>query len=89
MHTITDIPTFPPLPTSTQPLPPTSLRPSPHRCLCLWVMHIRSLTNPFPFFYPVSSSSLPSDSCQSVPCVRASVSILFISLLRSSDSTQK
>ena len=38
----------PPLPTSPQP-PPPSLYPSPHHCLCLWVLHICSLVNPFIF----------------------------------------
>ena len=37
------------LPYSTQQ--PHSLRPSPHHCSCTWVMHISSLTTPFPILY--------------------------------------
>ena len=46
------------------------------------------LDNPFTFFHP-ASFPLPSESCQSVVCVHASVSILFISFHCSLDSTQK
>ena len=35
---------------------PSSLWPSPHCCLCLWVMHICSLASPFAFFHPVLPS---------------------------------
>ena len=64
---------------------------SPHTvcCSCPWVTHIHSLANPFTFFQPVSPSHLPSNSCQSVPCIHASVSTLFISLFHSLDSTYK
>ena len=48
-------PSLPPLPSSCTPL--HSLWPSPHCCLCLWVMHICSLANPFTFFYPVPPST--------------------------------
>ena len=30
-----------------------SLRPSPHHCLCLWVINMCSLANSFTFFLPV------------------------------------
>ena len=46
-HLHTDVPISP------HPLPP-SLWPSPHSCLCLRVMHICSLTNPFTLFHPVT-----------------------------------
>ena len=49
----TDIPIYPPLPTSTQPSLLPSLWPSPHHCPCPWVMHVSSLANPFTFFHPV------------------------------------
>ena len=39
-----------------------------------------SLTSPFPFFPSLSPPSLPSGSCQSVPCLCACDFILFISL---------
>ena len=74
------------LPPSTQTLPPW---PSPHYYLCPWVMHICSLANLFIIFYPVSLTYLPLEVCQSVPCIHASVSILFISLFCSLDSTYK
>ena len=48
-------------------------------CLCFLAGHSIS-------FHPVPHP-LPSDSCQSVPCVHASVSILFVSLFCSLDST--
>ena len=38
-----------------------SLRPSPHCCLCLWVMHIHSSIHPFTFFLLLLS--LPLCSC--------------------------
>ena len=82
-------PLFLPFPTSTQPLLCSFFRPSQHCCSCPWFMHICSLANSFPFFYQVPSSLLPSDSCQSVPCVHDSVSILFVSLFYSLDSTYK
>ena len=56
---------------------PPSLWPSPHGHLCLWVMHVSTLANPFTFLYPVLHP-FPSYSCQSVPCVHASVSILLL-----------
>ena len=77
------------------PISPTSSKPPPPplavttRCLCLWVMHICSFTSPFSFFYLVPSSLFPSDSCQSVPCVHTSVSIVFLSLFCSIHSTFK
>ena len=46
---ITVVPVFPPIPPSTQH--PPSLRQSPHRCSCPWVMHVSSLAAPFPVPY--------------------------------------
>ena len=43
----------------------------------------------FTFFYPVPPPPFPSDSCQSVPCICASVFILFINLFCSLDCTYK
>ena len=54
-----------------------SLWPSPHCCLCLWILHKCSLANPFSFFHPVPLP-LPSDSCQGVPGPHASVSSLSV-----------
>ena len=66
VDTVTDAPIPHPAPT------PRFLWPSPHCCLCLRLLHICSLANPFPFFHLV-----PPLSQQSVPCrVHASVSIL-------------
>ena len=55
-----------------------------HCCLCLRVIHIRTLANPF-FFHPVPRPL----SCHSVLCIYASVFILFISLFCSLDSTYR
>ena len=53
VDTITDVPMPPhPLPAFSQ-LPLSSLSCPPHCCLCLWVMHICSLADPFTFFHPV------------------------------------
>ena len=65
---------------------PPSLWPSPHCCLCLWLMHLCSLAKPFAFFHSVPTT-LPSNGCQSVPCIHSSASILFVSLFCSLDST--
>ena len=75
IDTITDVPIpLPALPSSTQPLSPSS---SGHHhtivCvygLCMYVLWL--IPSPFIQF------PLPSDSCQSVPCVHASVSILSV-----------
>lgn len=65
--------------TTTSLCPPP--QPSSHCCLRPWAMHIRSLANHFTFFYPVPAPTiLPSDLCQSVPCIHAPESILFASL---------
>ena len=64
--------------------PPLSLWPSPHCCLCLCVIiYIYMLC----FFCLISSPSvsqfpkpLSPDSCQSVPYIHASISILSVSL---------
>ena len=71
------------------PHQPPSLWPSPNCHLCLWVMNVYSLAHPFTFFHPVLPSSRLSHSCQSVPCVHASVSILFVDLFCSLDSAYK
>ena len=62
VYSISVVPTFPPLASSTQPTP-HSHRPSPHHCPCPWAIHTCSLTNPFPFFppfppYPLAAGSL-------------------------------
>ena len=77
-------PLCPPLPN----LPTLSLWLSPLCFLCLWVMHIRSLTNPFTIFYPVPQPP-PTPKAVSLFHVSMSVSILFISLFSSSDSKYK
>ena len=61
-----------PLPTS-----PSSLWPSPHCCLCLWVMHICSLANPF-LSLSSTPTPLPSDSCQSAPSIHGIFKSVFI-----------
>ena len=53
VDTITNVPIFP-LFTHLHPAPaPPSLWPSPHWCLCLFVMHMCSSADPFTFFHPV------------------------------------
>ena len=49
IYSITVVPIFPHLPSSTQPTP-FSYSQCPHCCPCLWVIHTCSLTNPLPFF---------------------------------------
>ena len=73
-------------------LPPP---PYPLGCLCLWSICCLCLCsifvcllNPFTFFTQ-SLNSLPSDSCRPVLCIYESVSILFVSLFCSLDSTHK
>ena len=70
---------FPPL---LSPAPPTpcSHSQSPPCCPCLWVICTCSLNRPFPFFPPLSPSTLPSGPCRSVPCFHATGSILLICL---------
>ena len=72
---------------SSPPFPPAnSTLLSESMCLC--ATYVRSLENPFTFFHLVPQPR-PSDSCQSVPCIHASVSFVFISLFCSLDSTYK
>ena len=73
----------------SQPLPPSSLWPSPHCCLCLGVIHTSALAHAFTFFHPVPTYPFPSDSCQSVPWIDASVSMWLISLFCLLDFTFK
>ena len=49
----------------------TSLRLSPHCCLCMWVMHICFLANPFPFFHLVAGPPLlwQLSVCSMCPCL--------------------
>ena len=61
------------------PLPSNPPSFWPHCCLCLWVMHICSLADLLTSCHWVTHSLLPSDSCQSVPCVCLIGSILFVS----------
>ena len=63
-------------PTSTQPFALLS-QVSPHIVACPWVAHKCSLVNPFTFLH--AAHPRPSGSWQSVACIYASVSILFIS----------
>ena len=48
-YAVTVVLIFPPLP-HLHPNP-HSHRPSPHHCLCPWVMHVSSLATPFPILY--------------------------------------
>ena len=64
--------------TSTQPPVTSFLWPSSHSYLCLWVMHIQSLANPFTSVHPVPPTHLSSYSCQSVPCFCVSDSIAWL-----------
>ena len=66
------------------PSPPHSHSPSPHSCPCLWVIHTCSLTSPFPFFLPLSTSSpLWSLSvCPLFPCLWFYFAHLFVLLIR-------
>ena len=72
-------------PAPTQP----SLWPSPHCCLfcgfCIYVLWL--IPSPSPAQSP--TAPVPSDNCQSVPCVYDPLSILFVSLFCSLDSTCK
>ena len=89
-------PIFFPFPPSTQ-LTPTFHSPSPHSCLCPWVLHICSFTNPSPSvnhlpevgITVVPTCLLTSYRGQSLPEFRASGSILLISLFCSLDSSYK
>ena len=65
VYTIIEVPIFPHLTHRHPVLTPPSLRRSPHRCLCPWVMHICSLANALNFYHSVPSL-LPSDSQLSV-----------------------
>ena len=65
-------------------LPPAPATPSvwtsPHCSLCLWVTHMCSLADLFPFFHPVHLNPLPSDSCL---LFHVSIAHHFILFLRS------
>ena len=75
-------PLFPPLPTSTS-THPLSLWLSSQFCLWLCVMYICLWLIPSSF---IQSSLHPSDICQSLQCIHASISVLFVSLFYSLDS---
>ena len=71
---------------------PRSLWPLPHCCLCLWVMHVCYLANPFTFFHPVPAPKPLTRQLWLLSvflCIHTSVSTLFIRLLCSLDSTYK
>ena len=72
-------------PSYLQPtLPPHSQ--SPHCRPCSWVTQTCPLTNPFPSSPPFPYS-LSSGSCQTVPCLHVSGSVLFVTLFCSLDSS--
>lgn len=73
------------LPASTQLLVPL---PSSHHHTVVWVCGLYIHADSFTFFHLVVPA-LHSDICQSVPCTRASVSILFVRLFCSLGSTSK
>ena len=87
VYAITVVPSFSPFfhlyPSSPSPL----LSQSSYHCLWPWILHKCSLVNPFTIFYSVSP--MPCGSCQSIPHIYVSVSILYISLLHLLDSTYK
>ena len=69
------------------PLPRSPFWPSPRcypcpwaMCICIYILWLICSSPPV---------SLPSEICQSVPCVHASGFILFISIFYSLDSTYK
>ena len=64
---------------------PTSIRPPPFSSGYNHTL----LLNPLTYFQPAPLVPLPSDSCLSVPCVQASVSVLFIGAFYSLDFTCK
>ena len=66
LYSITVVPIFSLCP--PPPSDPHSHSQSPHRRPCPWVLHICSLTNPFPFFQSVPAS----------PCPLTAVSLLLI-----------
>ena len=76
---ITVVPIFPPLPSLALLIPhlPHSVFPLPH-CLYPWWLYTCSLTWPFPFFTPLSSSLLPSGHCQFILYFNDSSSILLV-----------
>ena len=81
----TDVPIPTPLclpPLSPHPRPPPSLWPSPHCCLCLWVMYICFLVNPFTFFHPCPMTVV----CSMYPCL---FQFCLVSSFCSLDSTYK
>ena len=64
--------------------PPHS--PSTHHCPCPWVTQTCSLPNPIPSSPPFPYS-LSSGSCQTVPCLHVSGSVLFFTLFCSLHSS--
>ena len=71
VETYTDASIFPLFACLHLSLTAPSFCPSPHCCLCLWVMHACSLANPFTFFHP---DSLPPSLwcllvCSKCPCL--------------------
>ena len=77
------------------PLCPLQLTPTPlsvyhYIVVCVYVFHMCvCLLNPFTFLHPNPSNPFPADSCQSVSCIHAFVSILFITLFCSLESICK
>ena len=67
---------FPALPTFTQLLSP---RPSPHCCLCLWVLHVCSVANPF-IFHLISPPLWQLSACSMYTCLFLACSSDYFSL---------
>ena len=74
---------FSSLPSTTQLTPSSLSRP------CPWAIYTCSLTNPFPFFPPLSPYFPPLGCCQSVSCFHVCGSILLNSFFWSLDSSYK
>ena len=79
---------FSPL-TPLHPACPYSHTQSSHHCPCPWVLHLCSLTNPFPFSQSVPIPPLGSYSCQPIPWFHVIFPILLISLFCSLDPSCK
>ena len=77
-YSITVVPIFPPLQSSTHPIPYFHNQ-YPHSCPCPWVIHTCSLTSPFPFLLPLFPS--PFHSLDTVSVFQVSMSLVPFRLL--------